>query len=150
MIEEKVGAYAEKVFLSGIDLRPLALILKKPLRAYWISSKSLPMSLEMEWDDVEEEDDSSRQISSSSSSSSLISPSSSSFSTNDTEYTPLLLLSVSRAESSQTRYIQGAGDDEETWACGLTPVLFWSHQDEIMCGGGKKRGEDMKRECECV
>ena len=25
-------------------------------------------------------------------------------------------------------YIPGAGDDEESWAQGLTPALFWKHQ----------------------
>ena len=24
-------------------------------------------------------------------------------------------------------YVPGAGDDEESWAQGLTPSLFWSH-----------------------
>lgn len=25
-------------------------------------------------------------------------------------------------------YVPGAGDDEESWAEGLTPALFWKHQ----------------------
>ena len=25
-------------------------------------------------------------------------------------------------------YVPGAGDDEESWAKGLTPALFWQHQ----------------------
>lgn len=25
-------------------------------------------------------------------------------------------------------YVPGAGDDEESWAQGLTPALFWQHQ----------------------
>jgi len=29
-------------------------------------------------------------------------------------------------------YIPGAGDDEETWARGLTPLLFWRHRAELM------------------
>eukprot|EP00049_Salpingoeca_infusionum_P002815 m.60198 g.60198 ORF g.60198 m.60198 type:complete len:641 (-) comp11802_c0_seq3:4810-6732(-) len=28
-------------------------------------------------------------------------------------------------------YIQGAGDDEETWSLGLTPQLFWQHKQQL-------------------
>ncbi len=29
-------------------------------------------------------------------------------------------------------YVQGAGDDHENWARGLTPDLFWKHQDTLL------------------
>ena len=29
-------------------------------------------------------------------------------------------------------YVPGAGDDEESWAQGLTPALFWKHQQVIV------------------
>lgn len=29
-------------------------------------------------------------------------------------------------------YVPGAGDDEESWAQGLTPALFWKHQQVSM------------------
>lgn len=29
-------------------------------------------------------------------------------------------------------YIQGAGDDSEGWSRGLTPTLFWRHQDQLL------------------
>lgn len=29
-------------------------------------------------------------------------------------------------------YIQGAGDDTENWAHGLTPPVFWAHADELL------------------
>ena len=29
-------------------------------------------------------------------------------------------------------YIQGAGDDSEGWSRGLTPTLFWGHQDQLL------------------
>lgn len=35
-------------------------------------------------------------------------------------------------QSTHVWYIQGAADDEETWALGLTAPLFWAHQSEIM------------------
>ncbi|KXX80916.1 hypothetical protein MMYC01_203547 [Madurella mycetomatis] len=31
-----------------------------------------------------------------------------------------------------TGYIQGAGDDTENWAMGLTAAAFWRHQDELL------------------
>lgn len=53
-------------------------------------------------------------------------------------FTPLLLLSASAAikarhvSEQSWEYIQGAGDDEEHWACGLTPHLFWKNKDRIL------------------
>jgi tRNA A64-2'-O-ribosylphosphate transferase len=32
-------------------------------------------------------------------------------------------------------YVQGAADDSESWACGLTPALFWSHLDQLLSTG---------------
>ena len=29
-------------------------------------------------------------------------------------------------------YVQGAADDHENWAQGLTPELFWEHKDELL------------------
>lgn len=29
-------------------------------------------------------------------------------------------------------YVPGAGDDEESWAQGLTPTLFWKHQQVVI------------------
>lgn len=29
-------------------------------------------------------------------------------------------------------YVQGAGDDEEFWSCGLTPTVFWNERDRIL------------------
>ncbi|KAJ5794811.1 hypothetical protein N7457_001410 [Penicillium paradoxum] len=48
------------------------------------------------------------------------------------EYHLLVLCSASRrvhgAEMSEGGYIQGAGDDSEGWAYGLTPPVFWANQ----------------------
>ena len=47
-------------------------------------------------------------------------------------YCLFVLCSASRrvygAEMSEGGYIQGAGDDSEAWAHGLTPPVFWAHQ----------------------
>ena len=29
-------------------------------------------------------------------------------------------------------YVQGAGDDEEAWSCGLTPAQFWLHSERLL------------------
>ncbi|CAI7592625.1 unnamed protein product [Penicillium crustosum] len=48
------------------------------------------------------------------------------------DYNLLVLCSASRrvhgAEMSEGGYIQGAGDDSEAWAHGLTPPVFWANQ----------------------
>ncbi|KAG2445329.1 hypothetical protein HYH02_008795 [Chlamydomonas schloesseri] len=32
-------------------------------------------------------------------------------------------------------YVPGAGDDEESWAAGLTPAVFWAHQAALLAAG---------------
>lgn len=50
-------------------------------------------------------------------------------------YNLLVLCSASRrvqgAEMSEGGYIQGAGDDSEGWAYGLTPPVFWQHRAQL-------------------
>ncbi|OJJ95745.1 hypothetical protein ASPACDRAFT_126558 [Aspergillus aculeatus ATCC 16872] len=54
----------------------------------------------------------------------------------DGEYNLFVLCSASKrvhgAEISAGGYIQGAGDDSESWALGLTPPLFWAHKNELL------------------
>jgi len=50
---------------------------------------------------------------------------------------PLFLVSVSNPHGSDApreswTYIQGAGDDQEVWALGLTPRLFWAHENWLL------------------
>ena len=54
-------------------------------------------------------------------------------------FTPLILLSASAVTSDgmhsqhhSWQYIQGAGDDEEAWAHGLSPSQFWKHKELIL------------------
>ena len=35
-------------------------------------------------------------------------------------------------EASENGYIQGAGDDSEGWSHGLTPALYWKHQQQLL------------------
>lgn len=52
------------------------------------------------------------------------------------DYHPIVLCSASRrvngAESSEGGYIQGAADDHEAWARGLTPTIFWKNKDKLL------------------
>jgi len=51
------------------------------------------------------------------------------------DFHPIICCTVSRrvhgAEISGGGYIQGAGDDTENWARGLTPVIFWANQTTL-------------------
>lgn len=60
------------------------------------------------------------------------------------DFTPIILVSASASTGlTQHRttsefswnYIPGAGDDEETWARGLSPALFWNHVYDIINSG---------------
>ncbi|KAI8941018.1 hypothetical protein NX059_002264 [Plenodomus lindquistii] len=52
------------------------------------------------------------------------------------DFHPVVLCTASRrvqgAEISENGYIQGAADDHEAWAHGITPQLFWRHKDLLM------------------
>lgn len=62
------------------------------------------------------------------------------------EYVPMLLVSASQFVADSAKldapqwngalvYVQGAGDDHENWARGLTPDVFWKHQHALLsCG----------------
>ncbi|KAH8909023.1 initiator tRNA phosphoribosyl transferase, partial [Coniochaeta sp. PMI_546] len=52
------------------------------------------------------------------------------------EFYPVVCCTSSRrvagAEMSEGGYIQGAGDDTENWAHGLTAQIWWKHTDELL------------------
>jgi len=52
------------------------------------------------------------------------------------EFHPVICCTVSRrvegGEISEGGYIQGAGDDTENWAHGLTPPVFWANKQELI------------------
>ncbi|KAK9861209.1 hypothetical protein WJX84_005976 [Apatococcus fuscideae] len=63
-------------------------------------------------------------------------------------FTPLILVSASLPNARQHRtlrwgsaepqpyeYVPGAGDDEESWAHGLTPALLFQHAEELISAG---------------
>ncbi|KAI9719123.1 MAG: hypothetical protein M1812_003753 [Candelaria pacifica] len=44
---------------------------------------------------------------------------------------PLILCTASRFENVENWYVQGAGDDSEGWANGLTANLYWTNREEL-------------------
>lgn len=52
-------------------------------------------------------------------------------------YHPVLLCMSSQYQKSSisesySGYVQGAGDDAESWALGLTPSVFWEHHSDLL------------------
>nr|AKM76538.1 initiator tRNA phosphoribosyl transferase family protein [Geranium incanum] len=112
-IEDRLEEWTKELESSGADIASLASCLKKPLRPLWISQKTVIWLNEVpdhdSWD-----------------------------------FTPIILLSASsstgviqhRSTSEFSwNYIPGAGDDEESWARGLAPELFWNNTYDIINSG---------------
>lgn len=112
-IETRLDQWTKQLDESGADIASLASCLKKPLRPLWISQKTVIWLNEVpdhdSWD-----------------------------------FTPIILVSASSStgiiQSRTTsefswNYIPGAGDDEESWARGLSPNLFWNHAYDIIDSG---------------
>ncbi|GMP59656.1 hypothetical protein CsSME_00022860 [Camellia sinensis var. sinensis] len=109
-IEDRLEGWTEQLETSGADIASLASSLKKPLRPLWISQKTVI------WlNEVPEY--------------------------NSWDFTPIILVSASSSSGNfqhrstsefSWNYISGAGDDEESWARGLSPNLFWNHAYDLI------------------
>lgn len=112
-IEDRLEEWTKRLNASGADIVSLASCLKKPLRPLWISQKSVIWLNEVpdhdSWD-----------------------------------FTPIILVTASSTDGVlqhrstsvfSWNYIAGAGDDEESWARGLSPNLFWDHAHDIIDSG---------------
>lgn len=106
-------------FLSSLKELNLTLpkSLTKPLRPLWITQESsLPVS-----PDSDEEDDNSNEEHEN-----VIFE----------DFRPVICCTASRrvigSEVDEGGYIQGAGDDTENWALGLTPDVFWANTTALL------------------
>ncbi len=85
-----------------LDTGALRSVLKKPVRPFWVTPETFSSNLLPEF----------------------------------SHYIPVICCTASRrvegAEASENGYIQGAGDDNEAWSCGLTPHVYWQHQEQLM------------------
>ncbi|XP_038985247.1 uncharacterized protein C3F10.06c isoform X2 [Phoenix dactylifera] len=112
-IEGHIEEWTKQLEACGADIGSFASILRKPLRPLWISQKTLIWLNEVP-------------------------------DCNSWDFTPIILVSASASDGiAQQRsmsefswhYIPGAGDDEESWARGLSPNLFWKHAFELIDSG---------------
>ncbi|KAL2652312.1 hypothetical protein R1flu_020440 [Riccia fluitans] len=112
-IQSRLEGWVQSLKSVSIDFEQLSNQVKKPLRPLWISQNSVIWLNELPELD-------------------------------DWPFTPIILVSASKPSVFTQRYtdadfswsyIPGAADDEESWARGLTPALFWKHQREILEGG---------------
>eukprot|EP00252_Welwitschia_mirabilis_P021531 TRINITY_DN5544_c0_g1_i3.p1 TRINITY_DN5544_c0_g1~~TRINITY_DN5544_c0_g1_i3.p1 ORF type:complete len:540 (-),score=100.29 TRINITY_DN5544_c0_g1_i3:298-1917(-) len=112
-IEDRIDGWTKLLEDIGIDLTFLARNLRKPLRPLWISQKTVIWLNEI--------------------------PDLSSWS-----FTPIFLVSASNNSERPGRmngdnfswtYIPGAADDEESWARGLQPRIFWKYFNDIISSG---------------
>ncbi|KAK8970535.1 hypothetical protein KSP40_PGU008089 [Platanthera guangdongensis] len=112
-IEHLIEEWTRQLEACGADIDSLASIIVKPLRPLWISQKTVIWLNEVpEYDSW--------------------------------NFTPIILVSASASHGKiQLRstseyswhYIPGAGDDEESWARGLHPNLFWKKVYDIIDSG---------------
>ncbi|KAL8037678.1 hypothetical protein ABFX02_11G053500 [Erythranthe guttata] len=113
MIEKRLEHWTNEFESSGADIASIASSLRKPLRPLWISQRTVIWLNEVpefdSWD-----------------------------------FTPIILVSASSSSGIfQQRttsefswnYISGAGDDEESWARGLSPNVFWKHAYDVISSG---------------
>ncbi|KAJ1801026.1 tRNA A64-2'-O-ribosylphosphate transferase [Coemansia sp. RSA 2399] len=100
-----LDSFVDKLMASDIDVSAIAANIAKPLRPIWITRDHR-----------------------------LVFPPDFA----EAAFTPIVCLSASSSSSSSSlsslgqsvdfNYVQGAGDDQEMWAMGLTPRMFWKHR----------------------
>ncbi|KAI9260805.1 tRNA A64-2'-O-ribosylphosphate transferase [Sporodiniella umbellata] len=120
-IADQIPKFVEKLLESGYNLYNLAPILEKPFRPLWYSPQSLEslMLSKPNFDDL--------------------------------PFWPVICLSASEAvdHGYQSRpgylYVQGSGDDHESWSHGLTPDIFWNNREYIL--ESKAQCEERVKEC---
>ncbi|KAK0728116.1 tRNA A64-2'-O-ribosylphosphate transferase [Lasiosphaeria miniovina] len=108
-IEARLPRFVADFLALEVDLAPLQQRLRnKPLRPLWATQ-----------DDFNDDDDFEGSGS-------------------ELEFYPVVCCTSSRCVAGGTEvgegagYIQGAGDDTENWALGLTAPLFWAHADALL------------------
>ncbi|MCJ1270501.1 hypothetical protein MMC22_010398 [Lobaria immixta] len=102
-IKARLDEFLEDVKALQLNLSSLRTVLKKPLRPAWITPETDPSDCRL--------------------------------SDATSEFYPVVCCTASRRSSdsgSSSTYIQGAGDDSESWSYGLTSTVFWRHHHELL------------------
>lgn len=106
-IEQTLPKFVDALKGSGIDVAGITAGIAKPLRPIWITKDQQLLSLDDTW------------------------------SFKDACFTPIVCVVASSSSTNtlangSSWYIQGAADDHETWANGLTAQLFWRHKEQLL------------------
>lgn len=146
-IEKRLEGWVDALLEMGADLAPLSM-LAKPLRCVWVSQDAQEDQDE-DWEDIADRKDA-------------------------LDFTPVVLISASLPNARRRRrltldpeefeeeafdgkvdlkrpidvmydYVPGAGDDEESWAKGLTPELMWRHLGDLLGAGPEGVGDIVAR-----
>ncbi|KAF2457201.1 tRNA a64-2'-o-ribosylphosphate transferase [Lineolata rhizophorae] len=103
-IEGRLASFISELMALELDLQALRKTISKPIRPIWVTQDSALPAEIPQYD----------------------------------EFHPVILCTASRrvvgTEVSEGGYIQGAGDDAESWAHGLTPALFWNNKEQLIEG----------------
>ncbi|KAI1776202.1 initiator tRNA phosphoribosyl transferase [Hypoxylon cercidicola] len=101
-IEARIPEHVASLKALGVDVDALRRQLRKPVRPVWVTQESQLVPTDEVFED----------------------------------FHPVICCTSSRrvlgGEMSEGGYIQGAGDDTENWALGLTPPVFWRHADVLL------------------
>ncbi|KXJ93005.1 initiator tRNA phosphoribosyl transferase-domain-containing protein [Microdochium bolleyi] len=120
-MEARVPQHAASLMRLGLDLAPYRAALRKPLRPVWVTQES---HLDIPEDD--DGDDSAADVAGGRARGVTVFE----------DFHPVICCTSSRrvvgGEMSEGGYIQGAGDDTENWAFGLTPPVFWANADLLL------------------
>lgn len=103
----RVPGFVGSLKQLNLDLAGLRAQITKPIRPTWVTQET----------DLSDRDDDNGQIFES--------------------YRPVICCTSSRRitdgeMSGHSGYVQGAGDDTENWALGLTPPVFWAHAEQLL------------------
>lgn len=103
----RIPRFVESFKQLNIDIPSLRAQISKPIRPTWVTQESTG----------------------------LLSPSSPDHQIFEA-FHPVICCTSSRritdGEMSHSGYVQGAGDDTENWALGLTPPMFWEHMEQLV------------------
>ncbi|KAK8136260.1 initiator tRNA phosphoribosyl transferase [Apiospora sp. TS-2023a] len=101
-MQAKIPDFVEALGSLHVDVASLRKQVKKPLRPFWLTRESQIETMAEIFED----------------------------------FHPVICLTSSRrvqgGEMSEGGYIQGAGDDTENWALGLTPIVFWQNEKMLL------------------